>query len=146
MSLGSRRITAKDYERIAIAVLSCIEKVQATSDKAIAKSLHENSVMAHIIQSDNAWIVEDSYLVVFSVVTPWWAPYKYFEIREELVLKLSAEGDFSCVPAFLEQRRAAEGASLTAVGTALARSDDALAAKYEQHGFRREATLLIKEA
>jgi len=101
--------------------------------------------MTHILASENAWLVDDAFLVVFSVATPWYAPSNSFEIREELVLKIG-DGDFSCVPAFLEQRRAAEGACLTAVGTSLARSDEHLAAKYEQHGFRKEATLLIKEA
>lgn len=144
--MASRRITPDDYERIAITVISCIDIVRATSDKAIARRLDEQRVLTHIITSENSWIVEDSYLVVFSVVTPWYSPTEICDIREELVLKLSAEGDFSCVPAFLEQRREAEGASLTAVGTSLASSDSALATKYEQHGFRREATLLIKEA
>lgn len=145
MSLGSRRIIPEDYERIAVAVLGCIDHCREYSTKAIHKRLDEQRVMTHILASENAWLVEDAFLVVFSVVAPWWAPVEDLEIREELVLKIS-DGDFSCVPAFLEQRRAAEGAYLTAVGTSLARLDEPLAAKYEQHGFRREATLLIKEA
>lgn len=144
--MASRRITPEDYQAIATNVLSCIDMLENLDSKAIYSRLDAHRVMTHIITSENAWLVDESYLVVFSVVTPWYAPLEILDIREELVLKLKPEADFSCVPAFLEQRRETEGASLVAVGTSLAKSDSALAAKYEQHGFRTEAYLLIKEA
>jgi hypothetical protein len=145
--MGNRRVQPDDYARIAVSVIQCIDTVRLTNDKAIAKRLDEEAVMAHIISSPNAWLVDDAFLVVYSVVTPWYAPRNSFELREELVLRLDhSDKPFSLVPEFLAQRAEAEGVVLTAVGTALARSDDALAAKYEQHGFLREATLLTKES
>ncbi len=145
--MGNRRVRPDDYARIAVSVLQCIDTVRLTNDKAIAKRLDEEAVMSHIISSPNAWLVDDTFLVVFSIVTPWYAPRNSFELREELVLRLDhSDKPFSLVPEFLAQRAAAEGVVLTAVGTALARSDDALATKYEQHGFLREATLLTKES
>lgn len=143
--MASRRIGPGDYVRIAQAVISCIDTVKATVDKAIAKNVDATAVMSYIIGSDNAWLVDDTFLVMFHVGTPWYSPSNIIELREELVLRLKPGLDFSVVPAFLEQRAEAEGVCLTAVGTALASSDDALATKYEEQGFRREATLLIKE-
>lgn len=145
--MGNRRIRPDDYQRIATAVIECIEDMRESGDKAITRRLDEQSVMSHIISSPNAWLVQNTFLVVYSIVAPWYAPRNSFELREELVLRITPSNDpFSVVPAFLEQRAEAEGVVLTAVGTALARSDDALAAKYEQHGFLREAILLTKES
>lgn len=145
--MGSRRVQPSDYPRIALAVIDCIDTMRAEGDKAITRRLDEQSVMAHIISSPNSWLVEDTFLVVYSIVTPWYSPRDSFELREELALRIEPSNhSFSLVPEFLAQRAEAEGVVLTAVGTALARSDDALASKYEQHGFRREAVLLIKES
>jgi hypothetical protein len=143
--LSSRRVVPEDYISIAVVVVQTIELVRATVGKAIAKRLSDHAVMSYIIASENAWIVDDTYLVVYDVVTPWYAPKEIKDLREVLVLRLRPGSDFSRVPEFLAQRTAAEGASLAAVGTALARSDDALAVKYEQSGFRREAILLTRE-
>lgn len=143
--LGSRRITSEDYLRIAKEVLQCIDTVERHIDKAIAKQLDANEVMADIISSDNAWLVEDTYLVMYQVVNPWYAPKEILHLSEKLVLRLKPGLDFAIVPKFLAWRQEVEGCCLTAVGTALASSDDTLASKYEQHGFRREAILLIKE-
>lgn len=130
-----------------MAVIQCIGTMRKEGGKAITRRLDEQSVMSHVISSHNAWLVEDTFLVVYSVITPWYAPRNSFELREELVLRITHNAiDFSVVPEFLAQRAEAEGVVLTAVGTALARSDDALATKYEQHGFLREATLLTKES
>ena len=145
--MGNRRVRPDDYARIAVSVIECIDSVRQENDKAIAKRLDEEAVMSHIISSPNAWLVDDTFLVVYSIVTPWYAPRNSFELREELVLRIEPSNKpFSVVPEFLAQRAEAEGVVLTAVGTALARSDDALATKYEQHGFLREATLLTKES
>jgi hypothetical protein len=145
--MGNRRVRPDDYARIAVSVIECIDNVRQENDKAIAKRLDEEAVMSHIISSPNAWLVDDTFLVVYGIVTPWYAPRNSFELREELVLRLTHNSSsFSVVPEFLAQRAEAEGVVLTAVGTALARSDDALATKYEHHGFRREATLLTRES
>lgn len=147
LPLGNRRIGPEDYQKIAVAVIQCIDTMRKEGGKAITRRLDEQSVMTHIISSQNAWLLEDTFLVVYSIVTPWYAPCNSFELREELVLRITHNSrDFSVVPEFLAQRAEAEGVVLTAVGTALARSDDALATKYEQHGFLREATLLTKES
>lgn len=145
--MANRKVMEEDHTIIASAVIQCIEDMRGDSSKAIYSRLDEVSVMSHIMTSENAWIVDETFLVAYSIVTPWYAPRKSFELREELVLRLCPSNKpFSVVPEFLAQRAEAEGVVLTAVGTALARSDDALATKYEQHGFRREATLLIKES
>lgn len=142
--MASRRVIPEDYEKIALVVIQTIDLVESTVDKAISSRLSAERVMSHIIQSENSWIVDETFLVVYSVVTPWYSPLEISDLREELVLRLQPGLDFSCVPVFLAQRHDVEGVSLTAVGTALASSDDALASKYEQHGFRREAILLTK--
>jgi len=100
-----------------------------------------------IYNFDHAYIVADTYLVVYDISAPWFAKPQDTVLGELLVLRLAASGDtgFSVVPAFLEARAREAGCRLAVVGTALAKADAALASLYQRHGFKAEAITLVKE-
>lgn len=103
-----------------------------------------DTCLASIYESDNAYIVDDAFLVVFDVITPWYAKDVTF-LEEVIILRLVPGGDFKNVASFLERKREEAGAKLVCVGTALARTDAALASVYHKLGFRTETVVLVKD-
>lgn len=92
---------------------------------------------------EHAYIVNEQYLVVYAIGTPWYADDTFLE--ELLVLHLGNGGSFKTVTDFLEAAAAQAGATLVISGTALASSDRALARLYAAQGFSQEALTLTKE-
>lgn len=97
-----------------------------------------------IYEFEHAYIV-DGFLVVYDLDTPWWAKAGTVFLEELLVLRVAVSGDFARVPEFLEAQAREHGASLAVVGTALAKSDEALSSLYRRAGFRTQALTLVKE-
>jgi hypothetical protein len=91
-----------------------------------------------------AWIVDDAYLVIFDISTPWYAK-DVTTLEEVIVLRLVRGGDFSQVPAFLERKAVETGATLVVTGTALAKTDAALVSMYNKLGYRTETVVLVKD-
>ncbi|AXN53745.1 hypothetical protein SPS_34 [Sphingomonas phage Scott] len=73
----------------------------------------------------------------------WWSDSPI--IAEQLVFALEPGGSLDAVVEFLEAKAREAGAKRVCVGTALAKSDDALASQYEKRGFSRMAINLAKE-
>lgn len=131
--------------RIVVAVHKQVAKTKARSKKRWTHYISADSVLEEIFSTENAYIVGETFLVLYNVGVPWYAPEDVKFLEEKLVLNLGGAADFSVVPAFLEQRAEAEGAYLVGVGTALAISDRSLCRVYSRYGFHPEVVTLIKE-
>lgn len=98
--------------------------------------------LRNVFEADNAYIV-DGYLVVYNITEMWWSDTPI--LAEQLVFALEPEDSLKAVVAFLEAKAREAGAKYLCVGTALAKSDNALASLYEKCGFSRMAINLAKE-
>jgi hypothetical protein len=141
--LQARKLGADDYYLIRGILKALIRKLQASGRKAIYKHLDLEKSMAELFQFDHAYVVEESYLVVYELGIPWYSSSLF--LSEQLVLQLSSKSDFSVVTRFLEQAGREAGAALAEAGTALAKHDAALASLYEEAGFIKAAFALTKE-
>lgn len=94
---------------------------------------------------EHVYIVSDTYLVAYQLATPWWANSDAVFLEELLVLRLAVSDNFDLVPQFLADRAREAGAQLVVAGTALAKSDRALASLYHRAGYSTQAFTLVKE-
>lgn len=110
------------------------------------KHMHEDIdpmvALRNVFKADNAYIV-DGYLVVYDISTMWWSDTLI--LAEQLVFALEPNSRFASVIEFFEAKAREAGARYLCVGTALAKSDVALASLYERNGFSRIAINLVKE-
>lgn len=141
--LQARKLSKEDYYLIRGILKSLIRKLQAADRKAIYSHLDLDAAMQSLYQFDHAYVVNESYLVVYELGIPWYS--SSLMLSEQLVLQLSSNSDFAVVPSFLEQAGREAGASLVETGTALAKSDAALASLYKRAGFTQAALALTKE-
>lgn len=141
--VASRKLEAKDAQWVVNAARQSLDKVMARSDKLWVKYIDFNKVIEYIADAEDAYIVEDKFLVIYELLTPWYADSLW--LAERLVLALDTGGNFTDVTDFLEERARAEGAVLIGVGTALAISDRALARCYTKRGYSGELLSLFKE-
>ena len=89
-------------------------------------------------------IVEDTYLVLFSVIRPWFT--NKILIDEKLIFRLlDGPGKFTDVIEALEYIAQIIGASAVMVGTALAPKDEVLVRMFQRAGFESNHTGLFKE-
>lgn len=98
--------------------------------------------LRNVFDAEHAYIV-DGYLVVYEISTLWWSDDPI--ISEQLVFALEPNGDFSSVIRFFEAKAREVGARWIQAGTALAKSDRALASIYQRYGFEQHAIGLSKE-
>lgn len=138
-----RKVERKDASAIVLAVHDIIERVQERGSKVWTKFIEADEVLDYISETDYAYIVEDTFLVIYEIGSPWYTTARF--LNEKLVLALKPGGNFTDVTDFLEERRRAEDAVLTVVGTALAISDRALVRLYSREGFTGEVITLVKE-
>lgn len=135
--------SAADEQIIEAAVRTYHSRIGSRINKMWFKHVDVNRVLTRILSGDLlAAIVDDSYLVVFTIGAPW---YTDELVLEELgILTLGRGGDFAVVTRFLEDAAKANGCVMVAVGTALSRENEALARKYKRQGYLTEAYQLIK--
>lgn len=89
-------------------------------------------------------IVEDTYLVLFSVIRPWFT--NKILIDEKLIFRLlDGPGKFTDVIEALEYIAQVMGASAVMAGTALAPKDEVLVRMFQRAGFESNHTGLFKE-
>lgn len=144
MSL-ERRVVRDDYFLIRAAMERQLARMLTWPDcKAWYKYIEVDTTLETIYDADNAWIIDESYLTMFDICTPWYSK-SILVVEEMIVLRLKPGGDFANVPAFLERKGREAGAKLVCVGTALARTDAALASVYKEYGYRTETHILLKE-
>jgi hypothetical protein len=98
--------------------------------------------LRNVFEAENAYIVS-GYLVVYNITEMWWSDTPI--LAEQLVFALEPECSFDAVTEFLEAKAREAGCRYICVGTALAKSDNALASLYEKRGFSRMAINLAKE-
>ena len=125
------------------------DKFHARSDKLkelARKPMHGDIdpmiALRNVFAADNAYIV-DGYLVVYEISTMWWSDTPI--LAEQLVFALEPNSRFASVIEFFEAKAREAGAKFLCVGTALAKSDKALASLYEREGFSQIAINLSKE-
>ena len=142
----ARKITKEDYFLIKAAMELHLAKMLKWPDhKAWFKFIDTDVCLKRIYESNYAFIVNDAFLVVYDITTPWYANNAVSYLEETIILRLVPGGDFANVVAFLERAREEAGAVLVCTGTALARTDAALASVYHKKGFKTETIILVKE-
>lgn len=144
--MSERKITRQDFYLLKACMTTHLRKMRGWGNsKSWFKFIDIDTCMESLYDADHAYIVDDAFLVVFDLSTPWYAKDEVF-MQERIVLRLlPGQGDFSAVPAFLERKAVEAGVVLVGVGTALTRTDAALASIYSSYGFRRETIILVKE-
>jgi hypothetical protein len=140
-----RKVLPSDYTLIRNACEKVLKKVKRRKAKLWFQYVDIEATVDFILKNANSYILDESYLVVYAIGTPWYAKPDVKMLEEMFVLKLENAHTFPSIPAFLERKGAEAGVSLVGVGTALTRYDDALASMYEASGFQREAIMLVKE-
>lgn len=124
-------------------VKEVVANCHKNNKKSWVKYIDADTVIEHIIEHEHSYIVEESFLVLYDVGTPWFAKDELF-LNDKLALRIRPGADFSAVPKFLVDRAKAAGAVIAGAGTSLSDNDKALAAKYEDEGFAIEAFVLTK--
>lgn len=118
------------------------EELQKAARKFIHKDIDPLVALRNVFDADNAYIV-NGYLVLYDLTEMWWSDTPI--LAEQLVFALEPTSGFDAVTEFLEAKAREAGAKYLCVGTALAKSDQALASLYEKRGFSRMAINLAKE-
>jgi hypothetical protein len=144
-SSSERKLEQADYYLITAVLNDLVAKLRRVGTKAIFKHLNVQRAVRHIYQFDNAYIVDNAYLVIYDIDTPWYTDEDCLVLSELLVLRLAVSGDFSVVPAFLERKGREAGCQLVVAGTALAKTDKVLASLYHNHGWSTETHTITKE-
>lgn len=95
-------------------------------------------VVDRIIKGEEllAVILDDSYLLVYSIGSPWYS--KSTVLVEDMVLRLAPGSHFSVVTDYLEDLAEQNDCDMILVGGALARSSRAITRLYQRQGFTVE--------
>ena len=87
-------------------------------------------------QEVDSVILDDTYLLVYSVGSPWYS--RETVVSEDMVLRLSPGSHFSVVTDFLDDLANEHDASVILTGGALSRSSRAITRLYERAGYTLE--------
>lgn len=137
-----RRLRDSDYHLVKAVLGRVVDRMKRHNTKPWFKYIVLEDALKFFFEHDNAWIVDDAYLVVYNEFAPFYNESIKF-IEEVIVLRLVRGHDFSSVTSFLERRRVEAGAVEVLVGTALSRTDEALASLYEKQGYHRSCITLM---
>lgn len=140
---SERKLTEADLPRIHAVLHKLAMKLKRAGAKAAHGYIDPDTMIESLRHRKHAYIV-DGYLVVYELGTPWYATDDVLFIAEQLVLRIAVSGDFAAIPAFLERKGREAGCQMAIAGTALARSDKALASLYNSSGFTTEGYSLTK--
>lgn len=127
---------------------SAAVKAKASATKTWFSSIDPGKVLQTIMSGEHlAFIVEDTYLILADLHSPWFANDEHKVLAEMLVLKINqaGPGKFQDIPRALTALAGVVGARAVVVGTALAPTNRALARMYSREGFQASATELYKE-
>jgi len=112
------------------------------SSKGIHADIDPAVALRNVFEAEHAYIV-DGYLVVYDISSMWWSDTPI--IAEQLIFALEPESGLDAVVEFLEAKGREAGCKFLCVGTALAKSDRALASLYVKNGLSQIAVNLAKE-
>lgn len=139
-----RKVQLSDYTRIKSACEQKLRQLKRQKAKLWINYISIDDTMNFIMKHDGSYILDESYLVVYSLGSPWYNR-SIIMLEEMIVLRLAEGGDFAAVSAFFDRKAVEAGAVLQGVGTALTRYDNALASFYKQAGYSQGAIILEKE-
>lgn len=140
-----RKLNKSDYFLILRVLTDMVQRLQQCGRKAMYQYMDPKVALKALYAMEHAYIIDDAYLVAYELDTPWWASDGTLFLHEQLVLGLAVSGDFTVIPDFLSREADRAGAVLAVAGTALAKSDDALARLYHRAGYSTQALTLVKE-
>lgn len=141
----ARKLAQGDYLLLKTVLEKHHKKLVRSKRKLWFKYINVDKCLRFFYQCEHAYIVDDTYLVIYDIINPFYADEGITYIQEVIVLRLVAGADFSAVTTFLERSRVEAGAVAIGAGTALARNDRALASLYQQEGYEVCTLLLMKE-
>lgn len=136
------KLGSKHFALVRDKFVAKADQLQAIARKSIHKDINPLVALRNVFEAEHAYIV-DGYLVVYDITSMWWSDTPI--LAEQLVFALNSEGSMASVVEFFEAKAREAGAKYLCVGTALAKSDAALASLYERNGFSRIAINLAKE-
>lgn len=85
----------------------------------------------------DAVVIEEAYLLVFAIVTPWYAKNRTAFV-ENMVLRIGPGSSFDSVIAVMDHLADINHCDSMSAGGALARNSRALTRMYERHGYTLE--------
>lgn len=131
----------RDYRAVRLAISSALQTAETLPWTEHVDVFY---AFAQVLQGRlNAVVVEDTYVLVYNLGSPWYSPATFLE--ECLVLRVyDGDADFSAVTQALEGLAKHHGAKAIASATALAKSDRALSRMYQRAGFIPIGTRLYK--
>lgn len=136
------RLAAHHYKLVQDRFVGTADKLKGLARKQVHSDIDPAVALRNVFDHPNAYIV-DGYLVLYDLTEMWWSDSPI--VAEQLVFALEPGGSLDAVIDFLEAKGREAGAKFICVGTALAKSDPALASLYEKRGFSRMAINLAKE-
>lgn len=136
------RLDSTHYILVRDRFIAKADELKAKLHKNIHIDIDPMIALRNVFEAEHAYIV-NGYLVVYDITTMWWSDTPI--LAEQLVFALEPDSSFLSVIEFFEAKAIEVGAKYIAVGTALSKSDRALAAVYAKHGFKQMAINLAKE-
>ena len=143
VTLSERRLEVSDLAHVQECMDKLVAKLKARDTKAVYKHLDARIAFLGLLDSEEVWVIDETYLVAFAITTPWYLSVQL--LQELLVLRLRAGGHFCVVTDFLLRKAKEAGCVMIGAGTALAPYDRTLASMYEQQGYRMGAYTLTKD-
>lgn len=140
--MNIRPLQERDHEAVRIALWKAVGK----STKKWVEEVDLPTAYSRIISGEyQAFLVEDTYLILADVVTPWYTKPDTLTLSEMLVLRVyDGPGKFKDIPRALSLLAGVVGAGAIVVGTALANNSRALQRMYMREGFQPSAVELYK--
>lgn len=135
--MNIRPIAESDHEAIRNHLTQAVNK----AGKEWITTVDLPTALHRILSGElQGFIVEETYLLVADVTTPWYSAPDTKILSELLVLRIgNGPGKFQDIPRALRLLAGVVGAGAIVVGTALARESRALRRMYERDGFRSNA-------
>ncbi len=136
-----RKPTPDDAQRIVLHLLKATQRVRG---KQVTHKLDHAEVVRRIVEHDvPSVILDEAFLLVYSVGTPWYSDNLYLE--EQLVLRIGEGSSFDVVTDMLDDLADIVNAEAIIVASALAFSNRALSRLYTRRGFHNgELVTLVK--
>jgi len=136
------KLAAYHYALVKDRFITKADQLRLQARKHMHQDIDPMVALRNVFEADHAYIV-DGYLVVYDISTMWWSDTPI--LAEQLVFALEPTSRFASVIEFFEAKAREAGAKFICAGTALAKSDKALASLYEREGFSQVAINLSKE-
>lgn len=142
--LQEREWSTKQWDELNDAMVRVASAAKQSQAKGWFKHIRVEDCMAAI---DGKFVrasrIDDDFVIVYSVGTPWYNWY-FRSLEEMLVIRLRKGSNYRKVLSALTLLADQHDCKSIVVGDALTQ-DDRLARVYERAGFRRESSQFIKE-